>query len=692
MAQAELEHLRSNNCKFCHSPYIEESSCEFCNNIEVEQWTIGFVKHTQRIGTSGKNSKNDGGNKKENRKKKFMKTNMIKKSRTKIPFQGENKEIEGNDDNDKNYQKEADDKTMHKKVCELCEEILVGSSQNELKILVKSHFDDQNPFLEKCEFCETIFHAETEDLVIKRLFEHNEICKDNNEKEDVEGDLDDNEKNYKEEDKDFTLFINELLIDEIEKLPMTLKEKSKLLKPLKFLENEKICKGNNEKEDVEGDLDDNDNNYQEDDKLKEIMEKIKLFSDKEKHNKEIYLLKMVDKIKESKISLKDKSKILKSLKLNFKQCKNCQFITEETCILEQHQLIHHQTVTVDIHTQSNPPQAESEREDITPINIETSPPEGVDNIQQFSNRPSSSYPRTLSIFHKSMRKFILDEDEDENEKNFQYPKKKKMPEFIKFNKDETEYEINVQLDKKKMKMKINKMRNFLKFDIDQDVPKPNVSQIKPPASNNFSVDRHYQWIQYRLTDRKRKFKSNAPQTESEKESIVLPNMETTPHEEVDNTQQLFTQSLLSVEEDVIQPNTPQTESEKEAIARPNMETPPLEEVDNTQKLFTRSLSSVEEDVIQSNAPEKEPEKEAIKYVDRVSWFPDPLFYFHKSMQCPIRNKKGTKRKFNLDEDDNEENVELPIKKMKMGMKKMWYTYFIHWGRLGHRRIQRRAQL
>ena len=266
-----------------------------------------------------------------------------------------------------------------------------------------------------------------------------------------------------------------------------------------------------------------------------------------------------------------------------------------------------------------------------------------------------------------------------------------MPEFIKFNKDETEYEINFQLDKKKMK--INKMRNFLKFDIDQDVPKPNVSQIKPPASNNFSVDRHYEWIQYRLTDRKRKFKSNAPQTESEKESIVLQNMETTPHEEVDNTQQLFTQSLLSVEEDVIQPNTPQTESEKEAIARPNMETSPLEEVDNTQKLFTRSLSSVEEDVIQSNAPEKEPEKEAIKYVDRVSWFPDPLFYFHKSMQFPIRNKKGTKRKFNLDEDDNEENVELPIKKMNMGMKKMWYTYFFtHRGRLGHRRIQRRAQL
>ena len=55
-------------------------------------------------------------------------------------------------------------------------------------------------------------------------------------------------------------------------------------------------------------------------------------------------------------------------------------------------------------------------------------------------------------------------------------------------------------------------------------------------------------------------------------------------------------------------------------------------------------------------------------------------------------QKGNKRKFNLDEDDNEENVELPIKKMKMGMKKMWYTYFIHRERLGHRRIQRRAQL
>ena len=167
-------------------------------------------------------------------------------------------------------------------------------------------------------------------------------------------------------------------------------------------------------------------------------------------------------------------------------------------------------------------------------------------------------------------------------------------------------------------------------------------------------------------------------------------METTPHEEVDNTQQLFTQSLLSVEEDVIQPNTLQTESEKEDIAPPNMETPPLEEVDNTQQLFTRSLSPVEEDVIQSNAPEKEPEKEGIKYVDRFSWFPDPLFYFHKSMQCPIRNKKGTKRKFNLDEDDNEENVEPPKKMMRMGMKIMWKSGTIHWGRLGHHhRSQRR---
>ena len=69
------------------------------------------------------------------------------------------------------------------------------------------------------------------------------------------------------------------------------------------------------------------------------------------------------------------------------------------------------------------------------------------------------------------------------------------------------------------------------------------------------------------------------------------------------------------------------------------------------------------------------------------------FFFHKSLR-----KQGTKRKFNLDEDDNEENVELPKKMMRMGMKIMWNSMgmkimwnsgTIHWGRLGRHRSQRR---
>ena len=165
-----------------------------------------------------------------------------------------------------------------------------------------------------------------------------------------------------------------------------------------------------------------------------MMEKIKLFSDKEKSNTETYLLKMVDEIKKLQIPLKEKSKILKSLKLSFKQCKNCEFITEDTCILEEHELINHQRVEVDIHIQSNPPQAESEREANVPINIETSPPEEMGNNQQLSTRPSSpvdsKFPICLFFFHKSMlrkqetkRKFNL--DEDENEENLKLPKKKK---------------------------------------------------------------------------------------------------------------------------------------------------------------------------------------------------------------------------------------------------------------------------
>ena len=40
----------------------------------------------------------------------------------------------------------------------------------------KVHWDIQNPFLEKCEKCGVILHAETEDLVKKRLIEHESLC------------------------------------------------------------------------------------------------------------------------------------------------------------------------------------------------------------------------------------------------------------------------------------------------------------------------------------------------------------------------------------------------------------------------------------------------------------------------------------------------------------------------------------
>ena len=651
----------------------------------------------------------------------------------------ENKEIEGNDVNDKNHQKEADVKIMHKKVCQGCGETFVGTNEEELnKRFWKVHWDDQNPFITECQFCENIYHGNDQDSVNKRVLEHEKICKDNNEKEDFEGYLDDNDSfiatchlceisfndndedsvnkrflehekickgnnekedvegnlddndndnNYQEEHKDSILFINELLIDEIKKSSMSLKEKSKLLKPLKFLKDEKTCKGNNEKEDVEGDLDDNDKKIKKMQmknhncktppppppptpptkkpsnflkphrptktmkavvKIKKLLiptthlpptpSRKKLFYPSptkgpsnllKPHRptktmkavlkiKKLSLLKMVDEIKKLQIPLKEKSKILKSLNLSFKQCKNCEFITEDTCILEEHELINHQRVEVSIHIQSNSPQAESESEAIVPLNIETSPCEEVGNTQQLSNRPSSSYPLTLSIFHKSMR-----------------------------------CKKGIELDKKKMKMKINKMRNFLKFNIDEDVSQPNVHQIIPPASNNFSVDLHLKWIQNKLRKNR---EYNASQKESEKEVIIPLNIETPP-EGMDNTQQLSTRSLSPVDEVVIQSNAPQTEPEKEDIIPSNIETL-LPEVDNTQQFSTRPSSTVDS-----------------KY----------SFFFHKSLR-----KQGTKRKFNLDEDDNEENVERPRKMMRMGMKIIWNKYRIHWGRLGHHRSQRRA--
>ena len=67
--------------------------------------------------------------------------------------------------------------SLYKKVCQGCGETFVGTNEEELnKRFWKVHWDDQNPFLEKCEYCSIIFHAETEDVVKKRLFEHESRC------------------------------------------------------------------------------------------------------------------------------------------------------------------------------------------------------------------------------------------------------------------------------------------------------------------------------------------------------------------------------------------------------------------------------------------------------------------------------------------------------------------------------------
>ena len=197
----------------------------------------------------------------------------------------ENKEIEGNDVNDKNHQKEADVKIMHKKVCFGCEETFVGTNKEELnKKFWKVHWDDQNPFITECHFCENIYHGNDQDSVNKRVLEHEKICKDNNEKEDFEGYLDDNDS-----------FIATCHLCEI-----SFNDNDEDSVNKRFLEHEKICKGNNEKEDVEGNLDDNDNdnNYQ------------------EEHKDSILFINelLIDEIKKSSMSLKDKSKLLKPLK------------------------------------------------------------------------------------------------------------------------------------------------------------------------------------------------------------------------------------------------------------------------------------------------------------------------------------------------------------------------------------------
>ena len=612
MAQAVIdqEKLRSNQYKFCSNPCIEETSCISRNPTDDEKWAIG---------NNVKNSKNDGGNKKENGKKISTKTKKSKLSKSKSTesyyyngcFYDDIKAIldEIEVQSGKIDQTKEDQEESHKKLSESIDVIVFEKELNENNdvndkkickgINEKEDFegdlDDNDSFIATCHPCGINFYDNDEDSVNKRFREHEKICKVKNEKEDVEGDLDDNDKKIKKMQmknqncksppppppptptKGPSNFLkphrptkNMKAVVKIRKLlPPLPPSRKKLFYPSPTKGSFNLLKPHREQ-------------YY---KLKEMIEKIKLFSDKEKSNK------------------------------------------------EENEVINHQRVEVSIHIQSKSRQAEFESEDIVPPNIETSPCEEV------GNRPL--FPRTLSIFHKSMRckkgikrKFNLDEE------NLEYPKKKKMTKT-----ENLELIIN-ELDKKKMKMKINKMRNFLKFNIDEDVSQPNVHQIIPPASNNFSVDLHLKFIRNKLR-KNRKF---------------IPSNIETPPEGMDNTQ-----LLPPVDEVVIQSNAPQTEPEKEDIIPSNIETLLPEVVDNTQQFSTRPSSPVDS---------------------------KDLFFFHKSML----RKQGTKRKFNLDEDDNEENVEPPKKMMRMGMKIMcnsmgmkimWNSGTIHWGRLGRHRSQRR---
>ncbi len=88
---------------------------------------------------------------------------------------------------------------LYKKVCQGCGDIFIGDNEERLnKMFWKVHWDDQNPFLEKCECCSIIFHAETQDFVNKRLLEHEKFCEKNNHhnwldednEKDIENDVD----------------------------------------------------------------------------------------------------------------------------------------------------------------------------------------------------------------------------------------------------------------------------------------------------------------------------------------------------------------------------------------------------------------------------------------------------------------------------------------------------------------------
>ena len=67
---------------------------------------------------------------------------------------------------------------MHKIVCQGCGDTFVGSNQKELNKLYKVHWDVQNPFLDNCEYCCIILHADTDDLVKKSLLQHEKFCEE----------------------------------------------------------------------------------------------------------------------------------------------------------------------------------------------------------------------------------------------------------------------------------------------------------------------------------------------------------------------------------------------------------------------------------------------------------------------------------------------------------------------------------
>ena len=80
-------------------------------------------------------------------------------------------------------------------------------------------------------------------------------------------------------------------------------------------------------------------------------------------------------------------KIIIKKDVSKRPCDECYYLAEDNTTLREHKISHHEMVSLEWTMipnvpQPNAPQAESEIEAIVPPNIETPPPEGVDNIQQ----------------------------------------------------------------------------------------------------------------------------------------------------------------------------------------------------------------------------------------------------------------------------------------------------------------------